>query len=387
MSGGSLEARQVVQGEVRTRRLRQDLEQPQRADPWYQGPSTGLIDHERPDLERDDRRPCWTTDNATSLGELSGISPEMREVFALIRKVANGRASILITGESGTGKEVVARTIHMMGTRAEWPFVPVNCAAIPEGLLESELFGHVRGAFTGAHSSKRGLFQEADRGTLFLDEIGDMKSGLQAKLLHVLQDQEVRPIGGTKSIKVDVRIIAASNKDLRRQIKEGRFRRDLFYRLDVIRIHIPPLRERPEDIPLLAELFVRRHAAGKTYTLTPAAILRLVQCRWRGNARELENAIERTLGLCERPEIQPEDLILTDGQAVPTAGLRETVVGTAVQQRPELREVGDLYIQGGDKLHAARILGISWRTVHRRIARFVAAHEVPCKGENIHEFL
>jgi DNA-binding NtrC family response regulator len=340
------------------------------------------IDREHPDFERDDPSLCCTTDNATSFGELSGVSPEMREVFALIRKVANRRASILITGESGTGKEAVARTIHMTGTRAERPFVPVNCGAIPDGLLESELFGHVRGAFTGAYTSKRGLFQEADRGTLFLDEIGDMRPGLQAKLLHVLQDQEVRPVGRTQSFKINVRIIAASNKDLHRQIKEGRFRCDLFYRLNVVRIHIPPLRERPEDIPLLAELFVRRHAAGKTYTLTPAATLRLIQCRWPGNARELENAIERTLALCEGPEIEPEDLILTDGQAVPTAGLRETVVATAAQQRPELRELGDLYIQkilrltGGDKVHAARILGISWRTVHRRIARFTAAHEV-----------
>jgi DNA-binding NtrC family response regulator len=313
----------------------------------------------------------------------------MREIFALIRKVADSRASILITGESGTGKEVVARTAHFTGARAKRPFVPVNCTAIPEGLLESELFGHVRGAFTGAHTSKRGLFEEADRGTLFLDEIGDMGPGLQAKLLRVLQDQEIRPVGGTKSTKVDVRIIAASNKDLRREIEEGRFRRDLFYRLNVIPVHIPPLRERPEDIPLLAELFVRRHAAGKPRALSAAALQRLVRCHWEGNARELENVIERALALCEGQDIQPEDLPIPDEEVPPTARLGETLVGTAVQRQLELREVEDLYIQeilrltGGNKVHAARILGINRRTLYRRGERSTTRREPISEGANV----
>jgi DNA-binding NtrC family response regulator len=344
---------------------------------------------ERRELERENRRLRRAVDHTTSFGDLIGTSPVMREVFALIRKVADSRASILITGESGTGKEVVARTAHFAGARAKRPFVPVNCTAIPEGLLESELFGHVRGAFTGAHTSKRGLFEEADRGTLFLDEIGDMGPGLQAKLLRVLQDQEIRPVGGTKSTKVDVRIVAASNKDLRREIDEGRFRRDLFYRLNVIPVHIPPLRERPEDIPLLAEVFVRRHAGGRTYTLSPAALQRLIRCHWEGNGRELENVIERALALSEGPEIHPEDLPLPDEEAPSTTRLGETLVGTAVQRQLELREVEDLYIQeilrltGGNKVHAARILGINRRTLYRRGERSSTRRDTVSEGANV----
>jgi DNA-binding NtrC family response regulator len=203
-------------------------------------------------LEDENRRLRRALDQTTSFGELIGASPSMREIFALIRRIGGSASSVLITGESGTGKEVVARTIHFTGVRAKAPFIPVNCTAIPEGLLESELFGHVRGAFTGAHSSKRGLFEEANAGTLFLDEIGDMTPGLQSKLLRVLQDREIRPVGGNQSVKVDVRIIAATNQDLRTAMEEGRFRNDLYYRLNVIPIHIPPLRERPEDVELLA---------------------------------------------------------------------------------------------------------------------------------------
>jgi transcriptional regulator with GAF, ATPase, and Fis domain len=193
----------------------------------------------------------------------------MREIAALIRKVAHTRSSVLITGESGTGKEVVARTLHFHGSRATRPFVPINCTALPEGLLESELFGHVRGAFTGAHASKKGLFEEAHGGTLFLDEIGDLGMALQGKLLRVLQDREVRPVGGNQPVRVDVRIVAATNKDLEKEIAEGRFREDLYYRLAVIPIHIPPLRERLEDIPALAEAFLTKHDESVCHRLTP----------------------------------------------------------------------------------------------------------------------
>ncbi len=233
----------------------------------------------------------------SAFGELIGKSAPMQEIYALIRKVAENRSSILITGESGTGKEVVARTIHFSGPRATHSFIPINCTAIPEGLLESELFGHVRGAFTGANTSKQGLFVKADGGTLFLDEIGDMGPGLQSKLLRVLQDYEVRPVGGTQSTRIDVRVITATNKDLSAEMEAGRFRNDLFYRLNVIPIHIPPLRDRPEDIPALAEHFLRKHARDATRTIGPAAMESLLKHRWEGNARELENVIERELAL------------------------------------------------------------------------------------------
>jgi DNA-binding NtrC family response regulator len=329
---------------------------------------------ERRALEEENRRLRRAVDQTASLGDLIGQSPAMRDIFALIRKVAHGRSSVLITGESGTGKEVVARTLHYHGARADKPFLPINCTAIPEGLLESELFGHVRGAFTGAHTSKRGLFEKAEGGTLFLDEIGDLGLGLQSKLLRVLQDREIRPVGGTQSVKVDVRIVAATNKDLETELAAGRFREDLYYRLNVIPIHIPPLRERPEDIPPLVEFFLRRHADGRRVSVAPAAMQRLCAHPWRGNARELENAIERALALTDSEEIGPEDL--------PVSGTGETdevradeVLSQAVQQRLSLRELEDRYVDQildatrGNKVQAARILGIDRKTLYRRAER------------------
>ena len=200
-------------------------------------------------LEDENRRLRRAVDRTSAFGDLIGTSPAMQEIFALIRKIAHGRSSVLITGESGTGKEVVARTLHFHGSRADKPFIPINCTAIPEGLLESELFGHVRGAFTGAHASKQGLFEKANGGTLFLDEIGDMGLGLQSKLLRVIQDREIRPVGGTQSVKVDVRIVAATNKDLAAEIEEGRFREDLFYRLNVIPLLHPAAARAPRGHP------------------------------------------------------------------------------------------------------------------------------------------
>ena len=342
-------------------------------------------------LELENRRLRRAVDRTGSFGEMIGTSPAMRDLFALIRKVADSRASVLITGESGTGKELVARTLHYAGARAKAPFIPVNCTALPEGLMESELFGHVRGAFTGAVSSKRGLFEEAEGGTLFLDEIGDMAPGLQSKLLRVLQDHEVRPVGGNQSRKVDVRVITATNRDLREDVESGRFRKDLYYRLNVIPIEIPPLRDRPDDIPALAEAFVRKHGEGRSFTLSAAATSKLGSYSWEGNARELENVIERAIAFANGNDLTPEDIVL------PTeAGERPEDSGNFLEQalaeQLTLKELEERYTArvlestGGNKVHAARILGINRRTLYRR--GFGAGCNAPaerCNGaEGVH---
>jgi DNA-binding NtrC family response regulator len=338
-------------------------------------------------LLEENRRLRRAVDRSASFGDLIGSSTAMHEIFALMRKVADNRSSVLITGESGTGKEVVARTLHFAGSRKDRPFIPINCTAIPEGLLESELFGHVRGAFTGAHATKRGLFEEANGGTLFLDEIGDMGPGLQSKLLRVLQDREIRPVGGNHTVKVDVRIIAATNKDLEKEMEAGHFRRDLFYRLNVIPIHIPPLRERPEDIRPLAEALLAKHAGeDKPRRLSPAALDRLMTCPWEGNARELENVIERSLALSEGDVIEVDDLPLGgEGRAAETSG--SSLLRGAVDRRLTLHELGDLYIEeilkqtGGNKVRAARILGINRRTLYRRGERARQRGAGPSDGD------
>jgi DNA-binding NtrC family response regulator len=330
---------------------------------------------ERRVLEEENRRLRRAVDQTSSLGDLIGTSPAMRDIFALVRRVAHSKASVLITGESGTGKEMVARAIHFHGPRAGKPFLPINCTAIPEGLLESELFGHVRGAFTGAHATKHGLFEKATGGTLFLDEIGDMGPGLQSKLLRVLQDREIRPVGGTQSVKVDVRIIAATNKDLAREMAEGRFREDLFYRLNVIPIEIPPLRERPEDIPALAEAFVRKHAEGRRCFLSRETLERLAAHPWKGNARELENVIERALALSDDEEISPDDLPIPSEGKPCAAAPGEGSLRECARRGLSLHDVEERYIQeilaetGGNKVRAARILGIDRKTLYRRAER------------------
>jgi DNA-binding NtrC family response regulator len=266
--------------------------------------------------------------------------------------------------------------------------VPINCTAIPEGLLESELFGHVRGAFTGAHASKTGLFEKANGGTLFLDEIGDMGAGLQSKLLRVLQDREVRPVGGTQAVKVDVRIVAATHKDLEAEIAAGRFREDLFYRLNVIPIHIPPLRERPQDIAPLVRDFLRRHDDTGRRTLSQGALERLAGHPWRGNARELENTIERALALCESDVIDAGDLPIGAAaprpepacHGVPTAAggagsSEDAFLASAARRGLTLHDLGERYIDaalretGGNRVQAARILGIDRKTLYRRAER------------------
>jgi DNA-binding NtrC family response regulator len=319
-------------------------------------------------------------DRTASMGDLIGESPAMREIFSLIRRIANNRSSVLITGESGTGKDMIARTLHFHGDRAEKPFVPVNCTAIPEGLLESELFGHVKGAFTGAHAAKKGLLEKANGGTLFLDEIGDMGASLQGKLLRVLQDREVRPVGGTSVVHVDVRIIAATNQDLQRAIADGRFREDLFYRLNVIPVHIPPLRERPEDVPALIENFLRKHTGDHPRFLTSDAIQHLQFHPWRGNARELENVIERALALSDADTLGVADVPLPSDLQAEAQPASSSFLPRAAAQRMTLEELNEAYtdevlaLTEGNKVQAAAILGIDRKTLYRRAERRARNH-------------
>ncbi len=247
----------------------------------------------------------------SSFAEIIGQSEVMRKVFDVIRKVADTRSNVLICGESGTGKELIARAIHFNSSRSRMPFVTVNCSALPEPLLESELFGHMKGSFTGAVSNKAGLFEVANGGSLFLDEIGETSLAIQVKLLRVIQEREFRRVGGTSDVKVDVRIIAATNKDLSKAVAEGAFREDLYYRLDVIPIHLPPLRMRAGDIPLLAQHFLEKFSreSGTTVrSLSPEAMRLLLAHEWRGNVRELENVIERVVAFAGGPVIAEDDI-------------------------------------------------------------------------------
>jgi len=268
------------------------------------------VEHQR--LVRQNRRLAEAlAGRAAEFEELVGQSGKMAEVFRLVKAVAPSQASVLIQGESGTGKELVARAIHLRSSRRERPFVVVNCTALTETLLESELFGHVKGAFTGALTTKPGLFVAADGGSLLLDEVGDMPPPLQAKLLRVLQSGEVRPVGSNETTRVDVRMLAATNVDLKRACARGAFREDLYYRLNVVGITLPPLRERPEDIPLLAYHFLHKHAqvmGREVSEITPGAMEALLGHPWRGNVRELGNVIERAVVLGQGPRVDVSDL-------------------------------------------------------------------------------
>ena len=299
------------------------------------------------------------------LERMLGNSPAMKAVLEQVSEVAASGATVLLLGESGTGKELVARAIHWNGPRASSSFVPVNCAAIPDALLESELFGHEKGSFTGATQRRHGLVAEADGGTLFLDEIAEMPLALQAKLLRVLQDRTVRPVGAREETAVDVRVICATNRDLQDLVRAGRFREDLYYRLAVIPIRLPSLRERPEDIPLLAAHFVERAATtlGKRIDgFDDEAAAWLAQHRWPGNVRELENVVERAVTLARGSRIVLGDLKIEFASGVaPSAGPRPTL---AELEREYIRRV--LQETKGDKRAAARILGVSVRTLQRR---------------------
>jgi DNA-binding NtrC family response regulator len=294
-----------------------------------------------------------------------GGSPAMRQVLDTARKVAQASTTVLVLGESGTGKEVFAHAIHQWSPRRDKPFVIVNCVALSEHLLESELFGHEKGAFTGAHQTKKGKFEVAQGGTIFLDEIGDMPLALQSKLLRVLQDHTFERVGGTKPIRADIRVIAATNRDLDVAVAEGRFRQDLFYRMNVVRITLPPLRDRAEDIPTLVAHFVAKYAAEAkkpVRRVAPAAMGVLTAHRWPGNVRELANAVERAVVLCAGDEIRPEDLALAPVGNGPAAAPRPApAVG---EYHGEVRAYKQALIRaalgaaGGNQTRAAELLGL-----------------------------
>ncbi|HVP66986.1 MAG TPA: sigma-54 dependent transcriptional regulator [Anaeromyxobacteraceae bacterium] len=302
------------------------------------------------------------------LEHIVGRSAALREVLDRAVRIAPTDATVLLSGESGTGKELVARAIHAGSGRSLLPFVPVNCAAITETLLESELFGHARGAFTGATRARRGLFEEASGGTLFIDEVGETTLGFQAKLLRALQEGEIRRVGESIPVKVDVRIIAATNQDLKRAIAEKRFREDLFYRLNVVPLRIPPLRERREDIPLLAAHFLDRfnRRSGTSKSFTPEAMARLLAHDWPGNVRELENMVEQSAALSETTLIGPADVSFSSGSAADAGGgtLAEAV-GAAERRAIEAA----LVRCPGDLARVARELGVSSTTLWRKMKR------------------
>ncbi|MBX5481928.1 MAG: sigma-54-dependent Fis family transcriptional regulator [Myxococcaceae bacterium] len=322
----------------------------------------------------------------SGFGAMVGRSAPMRALFDLVQRVAQSDVPVLVRGESGTGKELVARAIHFEGRRKDGPFVAVNCTALPGALLESELFGHLKGAFTGATTARRGLFVEADGGTLFLDEIGDMPADLQARLLRVIEDGQVRAVGADTARTVDVRIVAATHQDLEQRVKDGTFRRDLFYRLEVAPIRIPPLRERREDIPLLVERFFararERNPGAKVRALSGELVDALTRLPWPGNVRELENVVERLVLFGGTETLGPEAL----GQFGPTFVPDGLTAGfaTARDQIVPLRQLEREYIAwavakcGGNKTRAADLLGIDVSTIHRR------EREQSARGEDDH---
>ncbi len=305
--------------------------------------------------------------------DVVGSSPAWKEILLKVKRVAPLKTTVLILGESGTGKELISRTIHHMSPRSSNPFVAINCAAVPKDLIENEIFGHEKGAFTGANEVKPGKFELADKGTILLDEIGDMSLSLQSKLLRVLEESEFERIGGAKSIKVDVRIIAASNKDLQTETGKGSFREDLFYRLNVFPIFIPPLRERVEDIIPLARHFISRFCREmhKTVvTFSPQAEKMLMSNDWKGNVRELRNTIERAVILCDSSSIMPEHLNLQEafsGSKIDWEAPLQDVVESAVKAVEKTRILNALKQSQGNKTKAAELLKVSYKTLLTKI--------------------
>jgi len=325
---------------------------------------------ERRSLVVENRRLRAQIQSHSSGRKIIGNSEEMRRVLELVSQVAASEATVLILGESGTGKEVIARAIHATSDRSRKPFIKVSCASIPESLLESELFGHERGAFTGAIRRKPGRFELAEGGTLFLDEIGDVPVEMQVKLLRVLQEREYERLGGTEVLRADVRILAATHRELHERIEQGLFREDLYYRLAVIPIEIPPLRERRDDIPLLAAHFVKKLSEKNRSVLpalVPESMERLISYDWPGNVRELENVLERAVILCKDRLIRPQDL---PSHIAPRRSERNTLkvpLGTPMREIREMVIDQTLEITNGNKEKAAKILGVAARTIYRHL--------------------
>jgi two-component system response regulator HydG len=311
---------------------------------------------------------------ATPQRRIIGRSDAMQAVLKIADKVAGSDCTVLISGESGTGKELFARHIHRNSRRGERRFVSINCGALPESLLESELFGHMKGAFTGAHRNNDGLFRVAHEGTLFLDEIGEMSPGIQVKLLRALQEREVMPVGGARPVAVDVRVLAATNRNLEDDVREGKFRADLYYRLNVVPLHVPPLRERPDDIPLLVEHFLRKACASegvpcKHFDVEAAQLLK--QHAWPGNVRELENIIERAVILVDAAEISPDALppAVVRGSSSPST--EKLMEGTPTLEALERRYITKILDESNwRKKRASQILGIDASTLYRKIQRY-----------------
>ena len=331
------------------------------------------------ELDARSRRKIKQVDDLEQQKTVIGRSPAMVEVFKMVARAAPTKSTVLILGESGTGKEVIARSIHQHSGRAQRPFVAVDCGALTETLLESELFGHTRGAFTGAVADKKGVFQAADSGTCFLDEIGDISLNMQSKLLRVLQEEEVRPVGGKEWVKVDVRVLAATNKDLDELVKTGAFREDLYYRLKVITIRLPPLRERPEDIDELVQIFIRRYsrAASKQITaISQDAVERLRSYSWPGNIRQLENAIEQAVVLSKHPVLTLDDLPQEVREDLPPPYDHAGNGQILFSDTPSLEEIKKryaLYVMNrtrGNISRAAKVLDIDRRSLYRMLARW-----------------
>ncbi len=335
---------------------------------------------EKRQLEQENRLLKAEFHSRHGLDQIIGVSPAMDGVFKMIRSVAGTSSTVLISGESGTGKELVAKAIHSLSPRKEAAFVSINCGALTETLLESELFGHMKGAFTDAHQNKKGLFEAAHRGTLFLDEVGDTPPAMQVKLLRAIQDKRIRRVGGTGEIEVDVRIVVATNRSLAMLVQEKRFREDLFYRLNVIPIHLPPLRQRDQDIPLLAEHFLKEFSRemGKSVArISHAAMARLTSYAWPGNVRELENVIERAVALESTPAVLverlPETLRAEVPLPAPTAALPELGGGFSLEGHLWVVEgqllKAALETAQGDRGAAARLLGVTPRSLRYLISK------------------
>lgn len=312
-------------------------------------------------------------DTEVRLDGIVGTSAKVQDVLRMIARLKDSRTPVLIAGESGTGKELVARAIHFRGPLAEMPFVAVDCGALVPTLMESELFGHEKGAFTGALKSKMGLFQAANGGTIFLDEIGELPLEMQAKLLRVLQEKEVRLVGSNENVAVEVRVIAATNRDLEAAYRAGSFRKDLFFRLNVITVNMPALRERRSDIPMLVHCFLDRHAPGENVQVSPGAMKVFLQYDWPGNVRELENAIARALALGDRRAIDVKDLppaVLSCQEMSVSTEDRDALASTALADMERMTILRVFEQAGGDKALAGKMLGISRATLYRKLKQY-----------------